>query len=337
MPARNGRAGGPLRRLGLDRPVHQVDDRAHRPLWNDYCKRSGRAPACGVTSFYPTIAGHDRPVAVTSAWPATSARASPKARSATSTTRTRSAPQFPVAKMLNAAGYYTEPTPENVAVVAAEGARSTPTSPTRRCTSPRTSSGVYTDTDPRNYQLSSYSYLILPTKVAGQFNEDKGKTLGGVRVLRDVPGAAAVRVARLLADADQPGGGELRPDPQDPRCRSCRTSTSRRARTRRSRPTARTCWPRRRRSRRRATSRAARQQCPNGTGGSGERADRGVEWRPAATGGDPTTTVAGAGHGRRRTLVAADSGGGDQRWRRYNGGGDAGRRRRPPVTTVAAW
>ncbi|MEO1058231.1 MAG: hypothetical protein AAFY28_15075, partial [Actinomycetota bacterium] len=38
--------------------------------------------------------------------------------------------------------------------------------------------GVYSDTDPRNYQLSSYSYFILPTKVQGQFNEAKGRTLG---------------------------------------------------------------------------------------------------------------------------------------------------------------
>jgi len=38
-------------------------------------------------------------------------------------------------------------------------------------------SGVYADADPRSYQLSSYSYLILPTVVAGQFNEEKGKTL----------------------------------------------------------------------------------------------------------------------------------------------------------------
>jgi hypothetical protein len=36
---------------------------------------------------------------------------------------------------------------------------------------------VYTDPDPRNYQLSSYSYFILPTTVAGSFNENKGYTL----------------------------------------------------------------------------------------------------------------------------------------------------------------
>jgi phosphate transport system substrate-binding protein len=39
-------------------------------------------------------------------------------------------------------------------------------------------SGVYSDTDPRNYQLSSYSYFILPTKVQGQFTTEKGRTLG---------------------------------------------------------------------------------------------------------------------------------------------------------------
>ena len=38
--------------------------------------------------------------------------------------------------------------------------------------------GVYNDTDPRNYQLSSYSYFILPTAIRGQFNEAKGRTLG---------------------------------------------------------------------------------------------------------------------------------------------------------------
>jgi hypothetical protein len=37
---------------------------------------------------------------------------------------------------------------------------------------------VYSDRDPRNYQLSSYSYFILPTKVRGQFTAEKGKTLG---------------------------------------------------------------------------------------------------------------------------------------------------------------
>jgi hypothetical protein len=36
---------------------------------------------------------------------------------------------------------------------------------------------VYTDNDPRAYPLSSYSYMILPTTIQGQFTADKGKTL----------------------------------------------------------------------------------------------------------------------------------------------------------------
>jgi phosphate transport system substrate-binding protein len=36
---------------------------------------------------------------------------------------------------------------------------------------------VYSNGDPRNYELSSYSYFILPTKEGGQFNAGKGRTL----------------------------------------------------------------------------------------------------------------------------------------------------------------
>ena len=36
---------------------------------------------------------------------------------------------------------------------------------------------MYTDPDPRTYPLSSYSYLILPTEIQGQFTEAKGQTL----------------------------------------------------------------------------------------------------------------------------------------------------------------
>ena len=38
--------------------------------------------------------------------------------------------------------------------------------------------GVYTDPDPRNYQLSSYSYFILRTETTSQFTAAKGRSLG---------------------------------------------------------------------------------------------------------------------------------------------------------------
>ena len=147
----------------------------HKPLWDDYCKRSGRAPACGFTSFYPTISGmigqgQDLGVAgYVSQGFAEGAIGYVNYSYALSS-------QFPVAKMLNSAGYYTEPTPQNVAVSLLKAKINTNAAdPSVYLT--QDLSGVYTDTDPRNYQLSSYSYLILPTKVQGQFNEAKGKTL----------------------------------------------------------------------------------------------------------------------------------------------------------------
>lgn len=68
---------------------------------------------------------------------------------------------YPVAKILNSAGYYTLPTKYNVAV-SLEAAiinenQSTPDYLLQ------TLDNVYTDTDPRTYPLSSYVYMIEPT------------------------------------------------------------------------------------------------------------------------------------------------------------------------------
>jgi phosphate ABC transporter phosphate-binding protein len=85
---------------------------------------------------------------------------------------------FPVVSMLNAGGYYTEPTPDNVAVSLLQAQINTDSSNlavylTQNLTN------VYSDTDPRVYPLSAYSYLILPlsTSVYPQFTDAKGVTL----------------------------------------------------------------------------------------------------------------------------------------------------------------
>jgi hypothetical protein len=84
-----------------------------------------------------------------------------------------------VAQMLNAAGYYTEPTAQNVAVslLAAQVDTTDVNNPALYLTEKL--QGVYTDPDPRTYPLSSYSYLILPTEVSSQnsFSTAKGLTL----------------------------------------------------------------------------------------------------------------------------------------------------------------
>ena len=148
----------------------------HGGIWTDYCQRSGRAPNCGQTSFYPTVApmisqSGDLGVAgYVSQGYAEGAIGYVNYSYALGT-------QFPVAKVLNAAGFYTEPTPENVAVSLLQ-ARINPDETNPAVYLTQQLEGVYADTDPRSYQLSSYSYLILPTRVGGQFNAEKGLTLG---------------------------------------------------------------------------------------------------------------------------------------------------------------
>ncbi|MCU1464187.1 MAG: ABC-type phosphate transport system, periplasmic component [Actinomycetia bacterium] len=76
---------------------------------------------------------------------------------------------FPVASMLNKAGYYTQPTAANVAI-ALQGNR-------LNADGTQDLRGVYTFPDKRTYPVSSYSYMIVPTTTASPFNTDKGKTL----------------------------------------------------------------------------------------------------------------------------------------------------------------
>ena len=82
---------------------------------------------------------------------------------------------FPVAKVLNSAGYYVEPTASSVAVALLQAQINTNASSVDYLT--QILDGVYNAADPRTYPLSSYSYMIVPTQVAGIFTEDKGKTL----------------------------------------------------------------------------------------------------------------------------------------------------------------
>ena len=146
----------------------------HGGIWNDYCQRSGRAPACGETSFYPTIPGM---IAQTGDLGITGYVTQGFAEGAIGYVNYSYAigAQFPVAKVLNAAGYFTEPTPENVAVSLLQARINTDANSDAYLT--QILDGVYTDQDPRNYQLSSYSYFILPTRAQGQFNEAKGRSL----------------------------------------------------------------------------------------------------------------------------------------------------------------
>jgi ABC-type phosphate transport system substrate-binding protein len=147
----------------------------HPQIWTDYCAKVGRQNACGYTSFYPTISGM---IAQQGDLGISGYVSQGFAEGAIGYVNYSYAlgVGFPVAKVLNAGGFYTEPTPENVAVSLLKADINRDESdPAVYLT--QNLDGVYANTDPRNYELSSYSYFILPTKVGGQFNEAKGYTL----------------------------------------------------------------------------------------------------------------------------------------------------------------
>jgi phosphate ABC transporter phosphate-binding protein len=145
-------------------------------IWSDFCVRAKRPANCGITSNYPTVSGSafvsqsgSNGVAGYVAQPQYVGSITYVEYSYALNSRS------PVAKILNSAGYYTEPTAANVAV-SLLGARinsdqSSPDYLTQQL------DGVYGNPDPRTYPLSSYSYMIIPTALEYGFTENKGLTL----------------------------------------------------------------------------------------------------------------------------------------------------------------
>ncbi|MEU8943789.1 phosphate ABC transporter substrate-binding protein PstS [Streptomyces sp. NPDC048489] len=147
----------------------------HKSLWQAYCGKVGRSGACGQTSYYPTVPG----MIAQSGDPGVAGYVAQNyGEGAIGYVNYSYAINegYPVAKVLNHAGYYTEPTPKNVAVSLLKAKINTNKHSADYLT--QQLDGVYNDTDKRNYPLSSYSYMILPLRVQGIFTEAKGKTLG---------------------------------------------------------------------------------------------------------------------------------------------------------------
>ncbi|MGI5239213.1 substrate-binding domain-containing protein [Dactylosporangium sp. CA-139066] len=145
--------------------------------WTAYCAAVGRSP-CTPTSAYPVLNGSAM-VGQAGDLGVSGYVAQAGANGAIGFVEYSSAIQFgfPVAKMLNAAGYYTEPTAGHVAVSLLQAKinmdRSNPATYLTQDLS-----GVYTNPDPRTYELSSYSYMILPTTTEFGFTTAKGLALG---------------------------------------------------------------------------------------------------------------------------------------------------------------
>jgi ABC-type phosphate transport system substrate-binding protein len=154
--------------------------------WQNYCAKVGRSP-CTQTSAYPPLA-NSAMVAQTGDLGVSGYVSQAQADGAIGYVEYSYALQsgFPVALVLNADGYYTEPTAQNVAVSLLKAQIVGCSSDTGTCSNTNNNplyltqdlSQVYTDPDPRTYELSSYSYMILPTDTSNGFTTGKGYTLG---------------------------------------------------------------------------------------------------------------------------------------------------------------
>jgi phosphate transport system substrate-binding protein len=147
----------------------------HSSIWNAFCKKVGRQSPCGLTSQYPNYPGFKSQSGSNGV---AGYVAQDYGQGAITYVEYSYALKsgFPVAKILNKAGYYVEPTAKAVAVsLLAAKINENPKSVDYLT---QILDGVYNNADPRAYPLSSYSYLIVPTEVAGTFSTKKGITLG---------------------------------------------------------------------------------------------------------------------------------------------------------------
>jgi phosphate transport system substrate-binding protein len=146
----------------------------HSALWNSFCSKVGRPSPCGLTSQYPSYGNFK---AQSGSLGVAGYVSQSYGEGAITYVEYSYALKsgFPVAKVLNAAGYYIEPTAPSVAVALMKAAINTNASSADYLT--QILDGVYNSADPRTYPLSSYSYMIVPTQANNIFTAEKGATL----------------------------------------------------------------------------------------------------------------------------------------------------------------
>jgi len=139
-------------------------------VWNPFCTaRLGLPAPCPPTSLYPYFEGSEARALSDGV---ANFVAAPYNNGAITYVEYRYALErnYPVASILNAAGYYRQPSAENVAIALTRA----------RINPDRTAvlDDVYRNPDPRSYPISAYSYMIVPTSTAAGFSPGKGETLG---------------------------------------------------------------------------------------------------------------------------------------------------------------
>ncbi|MFD0742357.1 phosphate ABC transporter substrate-binding protein PstS [Phytohabitans flavus] len=151
----------------------------HGSIWDAYCRKFNKPSPCGLTSQYP-YRSNEGFIGQTGSNGVSGYVSQSNAEGSITYVEYSYAKnaRFPVAKVLNEAGYYTEPTASNVAVALTKAQinenKSSPAYLTQIL------DGVYRFNDPRTYPLSSYSYMIIPVDRLDvtSMTVDKGYTLG---------------------------------------------------------------------------------------------------------------------------------------------------------------
>lgn len=148
----------------------------HQGVWDPYCAKAGRPTPCGTTSNYPVVPSSG--FTAQSGSLGVSGYVSQEQNEGTITYVEYSYALntgYPVVKVLNKGGYYVEPNADNVAVGLLQARINDDQSSPQYLT--QVLDGVYDNADRRAYPLSSYSYMVVPTKAEGSFNTEKGRTL----------------------------------------------------------------------------------------------------------------------------------------------------------------
>jgi phosphate transport system substrate-binding protein len=137
--------------------------------WSAFCQKVGLPANCPPTSLYPEFDGS---VGQQLSDGVAAFVAAPYNNGAITYVEYGYARQrgYPVASVLNRAGYYAQPTAQNVAVALTAAAINPDGT--------QVLGGVYANPDPRTYPVSSYSYMIVPTTTARPFSTEKGDALG---------------------------------------------------------------------------------------------------------------------------------------------------------------
>lgn len=145
-------------------------DRLYPSMWCPFQEKYEHIPTseCGLTSFYPSFGQAKAQVGDNGVSDYISASYGEGAIGFVEYAYAKQL-NYPVASMLNTAGYYTQPSAGDVAVALTKAKinhdKSSPTYLTQDLDQ------VYTNGDPRTYPMSSYSYMIIPTTTAAPFDQ----------------------------------------------------------------------------------------------------------------------------------------------------------------------